>query len=112
MSLLLKVIEGTPIHGGKSLCFSCRESHIVQGQQMSDLTVRCDAFYQAPVYIKRPVVECNQYASKASNTRGEMEKIAYILETKRGRPIGFFHPLEHKERMKEGKADKTDEDDD
>lgn len=111
VSISLKVIDGTPQHSEKnSLCFRCRNAHVKKGMQASDLTIHCLVSYENPVPIRKPIVECTEFSERTGQTRKEMEKIAWILETKRGRPIGFFNPLDHKWRAKSGEVD--DEDDD
>src|SRR2546425_7635677 len=99
MSIRIKVIDGTPIHSGNSLCHRCEEGQIIKGQQVSDETVICHESYYRPFRIIRPVVECNRFRERMTKSKGEMEKIAWVLETNRGRPIGFFNPIEHKYRL-------------
>src|SRR6267378_6772920 len=100
MGLNLKVRGGTPIHGERSLCFSCRNSQVIQGQAVSGLRVFCQAVYQEPLQMLRPVVECSDWARRTDQSKKDMEKIAWVLETKRGKPIGFVSALEHKWRAK------------
>lgn len=109
MSLRLKVHGGTPIHGERSLCFSCRHGQTIQGQAVSDLTVFCHINFEHPLRMPRAVVECTDYSRKTGQSRKEMEKIAWVLETKKGRPIGFFNPTEHKYRVKVEELDEPDE---
>lgn len=110
MAPILKVQGGTPIHGERSLCFTCAEAHVLQGQAVSDLTVICRATYDHPLTLTKPVVECSEYVRKNSQDRRDMERIAWILETKKGRPIGFVTPLEHKHRSRNGDVDEPEED--
>ncbi|SRR6266702_3088608 len=109
MSVSLKIINGTPNHGEKPLCFRCRNAHITKGQQVSDIRIRCLTNYEQPIWIRKPVIECSEFEEKTGHKRSEMEKLAWILETKKGRPIGFFNPLEHKWRAKSGEADEDDD---
>jgi hypothetical protein len=105
MGLKLKVFQGTPDHSGPGLCFGCRYAQVIQGQQISDLTVWCEAHFERPKRIPRPVVSCTDFKRRDEQTRGEMEKIAWILESKRGKVIGFFQPAEHKYREKTEELD-------
>ena len=81
---------GTPMHN-KSMCDSCANAHIVKGAAESEKLTICDAVYYKPNPVPfQFVVECNSYRQRNRVTIGEMEKIAYILESDpRGRPIGF-----------------------
>jgi hypothetical protein len=110
MGLRLKVHGGTPIHGERSLCMGCRHAQVVQGQQVSDLRVWCAVIFDNPKPMHRAVVECSDYARKTDQSRKEMEKIAWILETRKGRPIGFVSALEHKYRVGKEDLDEPEED--
>lgn len=110
MSLKLKVYQGTPIHGERSLCFGCTNAQVVQGQQVSDLTVTCFLSYEKPVRMSRAVVECSDFRNRKDPSRKDMERMAWILETKKGRPIGFFSPTEHAYRAKAEDLDEPEED--
>lgn len=110
MSLRLKVHGGTPIHGERSLCFSCRHGQTIQGQAVSDLTVFCHINYERALRMPRAVVECTDFSRKNDQSKKEMEKIAWVLETKKGRPIGFFNPIEHKYRAKSEDLDVHEDD--
>lgn len=103
MSLRLKVIDGTPDHS-KSLCLKCDNGAVRKGQQVSDITIHCRVCCERPMPITRPIVECTEFRERHNNTRTQMERIAWVLETKRGRPIGFFNPTEHTKRVDEGIA--------
>lgn len=107
MSLHLKVFDGTPKHEG-SLCFGCVHSQVVKGQQVSDITVYCQVCCEFPRVVPKPVAECSEFRRKTDGTRDQMEKMAWILETKKGRPIGFVNPIEHKYRVKDGTVDDED----
>lgn len=104
MGLSLKVLGGTPRHGD-SLCFSCQQAHVIQGQAVSDLTVFCNNYFDKPMRIQRPVAECTEFQRKNSQDRNEMERIAWILETKKGKFEGFYQPAVHKHRAKTEEID-------
>lgn len=96
------------MHGERSLCFGCRNGQVVKGLQASDLSIRCMAAYEQVIYIRKPVAECSEFSERTGQTRKEMEKIGWILETKKGRPIGFVSPIEHKWRADSGVVDEDE----
>ena len=104
MSVRIKVIEGTPLHG-KSLCFSCREAQVIQGHQASDTAVYCHAFFENPKKIEKPVSACSQYAKMTDQTLKQMEEIAWVIAYKKGKPIGFMSAMEIKAKQRAGEID-------
>lgn len=108
MGLQLKIFQGTPQHG-RSLCFECSNAHIIQGQAVSDLRVRCSASWDNPIWITRPVSECNEFERRMSQNKNEMEKIAWILETRKGKILGFYSAVEHKHRARTEEIDDPEE---
>jgi hypothetical protein len=84
----IKVKDGTP-EGAESLCRTCRWAHIVKGFSVSQERVRCTRLaYNPPVPF--PVSQCSSYDDKRIPSKYDMEKIAWILLTKKaGRTIGF-----------------------
>jgi hypothetical protein len=105
-----KILNGTPNHSEPSLCFSCANGHVVQGQAISNFSVHCMVSMSGNgILIKGPVTHCSDYGRRWDQGLREMKEIAHILITKKGRPVGFVSPTEAKNRIKEGTADNTDD---
>ena len=86
----IKVLNGTP-ESGETLCRSCRYVHRQQGYRYSEEVIHCD--YSSPMRrILFNVRACTEYADRNHPTRYDMEKVAWVLEIKGGKPIGFTPP--------------------
>src|SRR5437762_11743375 len=84
----IKVQNGTPV-GNESMCTTCRYARIIKGFSESEEIVFCEVSYQS-LRVPFRVRECSEYEDKRLPRRYDMEKIAYILLSKRiGRDIGF-----------------------
>jgi hypothetical protein len=96
--LTIKIKGGTP-EGVQSLCVTCRWAHIVKGFSASQETIRCRWLADNPL-VPFPVSRCSSYDDARLPCKRDMEKIAWILLTKKaGRSIGFvtakqFHAIE------------------
>lgn len=101
----IKVHDGTPQHGGKGLCHSCKHSHVFRGAAESEVSVRCQALFEQPIFITRPVVECSEYANKTNKSLYDMEKIGWVLAMKNGKTIGFLSPRAAKEKAEKHEID-------
>lgn len=88
MALTINVKGGTPKFDGKRLCDSCQHSLIMK---TSDGKEFVDCTYQN-IELTHSVVECNQYKDIKDKDQYELEQIAWILETKNGKTIGFKPP--------------------
>lgn len=84
----IKVKDGTP-QGSGTICTTCRWAQIVKGYSSSQTEFICTRLYpDRPV--KFPVAQCSTYDDKRIASKQDMEKIAWILLTKKtGRTIGF-----------------------
>jgi hypothetical protein len=102
MSVEFKILNGTPKHG-KSLCETCKWSHIVHGFAESEVMVRCGAhrhtwsdgdesFSPGYLVITRPVAECSAYVDKRVMSLDQMKKLALTIDTERVRVQGFAPP--------------------
>jgi hypothetical protein len=92
----VKIKDGTP-EGAQSLCVTCRWAHIVKGFSASQETIRCRWLSNDPL-VKFPVSQCNSYDDRRLPTKCDMEKIAWILLTKKaGRTIGFVTAKQFRE---------------
>ena len=106
--MTIKVLGGTPHHGGPGLCHSCKFSHVFRAAAESDVTVLCKASADhgfTAVRVTRPIVECSEYANKLEKSEWEMKQIAWILLSKGGKPIGFFHPRDARKKAKDEDID-------
>ena len=84
----IKIKGGTP-QGTESLCTTCRWAHIVKGFSSSQQQFRCGWLWRHPP-VPFPVSECSTYDDKRLPSKCDMEKIAWVLLTKKaGRTIGF-----------------------
>jgi hypothetical protein len=97
MSVYLK--DGTPQHGD-SLCESCTNAHIERGYRESETLVFCQA--TNPEHrVRFKVRECSSYTEKQRQTLWEMKKIAWILDERGGRKVGFVPAAEMEKRQTE-----------
>lgn len=84
----IKVNNGTPV-SGTSLCYSCDWSLVMKGFRDSDEIVYCLRPYP-DIRIPFPVRECSGYFDKNAASKEDMEKMAWILLSKRiERKVGF-----------------------
>jgi len=94
----IKIKDGTP-EGTPAMCVTCRWAHIIRGLRASQEIIHCNWLSDSP-QIAFPVSRCSSYDDRRIPSRRDMEKIAWILLTKRaGRSIGFvtakqFHEIE------------------
>ena len=92
----IHVKKGTPLHG-ESLCTTCTHAHIAKGYRESEEVVVCQAT-SPELRISFRVRECSRYTETRRQTLYEMEKIAWVLQS-RGpkRKAGFLSPKERLE---------------
>lgn len=84
----IKIKDGTP-QGTETLCVTCRWAHVVKGFSASQEKTRCCWLADSPP-VPFPVSECSSYDDKRRPSKRDMEKIAWVLLTKKaGRTIGF-----------------------
>ncbi len=88
MSTAIFVRNGTAV-GRKSLCYTCRRAHIQVGFADSEEEVRC-GFYEKPLLISFAVRECTSFLDKLMPTLYEMERIAFVIDIKKGNPLAGF----------------------
>jgi hypothetical protein len=78
----------------ESLCNSCRNAKIVRGHAASHEICACNEFHLERE-IRFPVSECSAYDDKRRPALYHMERIAWILVTKKaGREAGFISAKE------------------
>lgn len=71
-----------------SLCDRCTYGSIAKTTD-NNRTVYCTSIFK---YMPQNVSECSDYQSKGDLSKHDMERIAWNLETKEGRIIGFKPP--------------------
>jgi len=90
MSVYVK--NGTPLHG-EPLCESCANAHIERGYRETESLVFCQATYPEHA-VRFRVRECSGYTEKQKQTLWQMQKIAWILDERAGRKVGFVPAAE------------------
>lgn len=65
---------------GAGLCETCRNGHVVRGESVSDVQVRCYYVGTPSFEIKRPVCECSNYVRIGQLMEQELEKSAWIFK--------------------------------
>ena len=97
MSVYVK--NGTPLHR-ESLCETCTNAHIERGYRESEKLVVC--LGTEPAHrVTFSVRECSSHAEKQKQTLWEMQKIAWILDERSGRKVGFVPAAELKQQPDE-----------
>jgi hypothetical protein len=86
----IKVYNGTPEHGGGSLCTTCRHSTITRGQRLEEEIIRCEAQAMGTTRIHFTVTECSAYFDARAPTYRQLLEQAWILRPHTAkRPAGF-----------------------
>ena len=78
------------------MCSKCRNSQIIEGNNIKQTIVLCH--YYDRMVVPFEVKECNRYSSVLEKDEYELGKIAWILEVKKGKPVGFISPDEVKKK--------------
>ena len=91
----LKIQGGTVKHGEPSLCLTCRNATIVQGENLADRIIECDRLLGGSTRVTFTVTSCTAYSDRRQPTLREMEETAWVLrsDTLR-RKAGFVHARE------------------
>ena len=88
-------INGGKAPTGESLCLTCTHAHIAQGFAESERKVWCTYSRSDAQDIGFAVKDCTAYVHRNHVNIGDMEKVAWILVTKKaGRTPGFVSPGE------------------
>jgi hypothetical protein len=86
----IKIDRGTPLHGGESLCYTCRFSRVTRGRTLDEELVVCDAGQTAQTMVTFKVTSCTDYSDRRVPSYGELLQNAWILRPRtRNRPAGF-----------------------
>jgi len=81
-----KVIGGTP-KTGSSLCLTCRNAHVLRGQNFEH-HIFCNVAVTT-AEINFPVSFCSVYDDKRIPSLGEMKQIAWNIKSRTSVPAGF-----------------------
>lgn len=92
------------MHGGtrseKALCNSCSYAHIRKGSAIGQEMVFCGRFYEQPLRLRYPIVECNDYVDATLPSLRDMREIALFITTdKRTGKVGFVTSDKADEKM-------------
>lgn len=80
------------------LCRSCSYATIAEGVAGTQQVKQCTQLGRVPF----PVTSCSQWEDKSATALWDLQQIAWVIEIKGGRPIGFLSPAE---RRKNGDLD-------
>lgn len=83
----VKIKEGV----ARGLCGSCDNSFIREDQK-GQVEVWCHYFHPMRS-VGRPIVECSGHEEKGKMSKHDMDRVAWILEVKAGRVVGFQPPI-------------------
>jgi spore coat polysaccharide biosynthesis protein SpsF (cytidylyltransferase family) len=90
MSVYVK--GGTPLDS-PSLCDTCVNAHLERGYRESEALVFCQATY--PEHrVRFRVRECSSHTEKQKQTLYQMQKMAWILDQRPDRKVGFVPAAE------------------
>lgn len=77
------------------LCMTCDYGKVV-AYDNGGTEIHCGLYRS--IRVERPVVSCTGYYGKDAVSKGDMEKIAWILRTDRsGQALGFAPPIKKDE---------------
>lgn len=83
---------------GENLCLACDHAQVVEGARDKMIFCRQLAVYAADhATIRFPVLRCTDFQNKNTPSRHDFEEIAWKLEIKGGRVIGFKAPKKEDE---------------
>jgi hypothetical protein len=76
----------------KSLCNTCSHVHQMKGMRLGEEKTLCSNLPAQHALITFPVEECSEYSEKNKQNLYEMQKIAWVIEQKKGSFVGFHDP--------------------
>ncbi len=83
-----------------TLCESCKNSTIINGRSFC---------HQVQRYVEYPVTQCSGHETLNHMDKYTASQIGWVLEVKKGKPIGFVSPAQ---KRRQEAASMTDEDED
>jgi hypothetical protein len=75
----------------RGMCGSCDHAFIRVDKDDREV-VECTVRMYVPLIIEKPLKSCSQHNPKGSNSRWEMEKIAWIVTKDKKGKVGFNPP--------------------
>jgi hypothetical protein len=81
------------------LCRTCRYATLVEGSTATQRINRCSCL---GARVPFPVTSCNEWQDRSATDLWDMKQIAWVVEVKGSRPIGFLNP---DQRRKNGDPD-------
>ena len=91
--MYIKVKAGT--RPDVDLCQSCSFATIAHGTAGSQQIKRCSQLDQR---VPFPVNDCSSWDEKGATALWEMHQIAWAVEVKGGRAIGFLNPKQRRDK--------------
>ena len=79
------------------LCGSCKHSHCLRTAKGKTF-IQCEMLKAPANNITEPVESCSEFDEHGTMARWELEQIAWVLEVKKGKTIGFVSPAERSKR--------------
>jgi hypothetical protein len=93
-----RIQDGT-VFGGRDMCASCRWAIRRQSAVTGRTDTRCSSLNPArPEPIVTKIATCTAYLAKGQLSLHEMSEVAWVIETKGGKHIGFLTPEELRRR--------------
>lgn len=89
----LKIRDGTPRHGGESLCLTCVHATIIRGRTIEEEIVTCNGrSLHGALRITFVVTACTDYTDERLPSMAQLMENAWILRCgRKGRAAGFVH---------------------
>lgn len=91
----------------KSLCVRCQHGLVMKGA-FGQETTKCSILGiqsctgEDPKTVPFEVRECSRFVAQELFAPNWMEQRAWVMEVKKGKPVGFITPLERVERRQNG----------
>jgi len=100
---MIKIHNGTPDHSTQSLCVSCREGLVVEGQKESDRVTYCTMLRRNVPFI---VTACGSYEDKSLPSLWDMRQIAHRIVLDKSGVAGFLTPAKFHLAVEDGKVER------
>lgn len=79
----------------RNLCKTCKNSLVIEGENFRNKFIKC---HEAGEFIPFPVTRCSGFEEKNAVDIYDMQKIAWVLEVKKGTVMGFISPIDRKKK--------------
>lgn len=81
-----------------SLCETCVHLHRITDTHGHVVVNMCRGVYEAPHAVPMVVRACTTYGFKFEDAPNEMQEMAWVMERRAGRVVGFRSPEERKKK--------------